>query len=619
MHLALSQRNLSDGSNPTFCAGRKIGIVEQALLWNLLQGDPECPSRVLLDKVAQTQELLPVSVRQLNRLRVTWQLNRRKGRPRHTPCRPPEASGAALAQVTPRLSCVGVHLFAHWLDQQDGFAPMVARLQHTIEAYKHRHPDEDFAVLHHREQTLRRRLQALFFAPLLGIETLTGFDTHEHPLQTLVGRGYHSSTLTQFLGQLERIEAAEALMPALVPDHAGQIAYVDGHMMAYWSRVPMHKGKITMLGRIMAGSQAGIAHDEAGQALFVAYYPPDMPLSQVIVAYCQKVVAATGSVLFVIDRAVNAVAMARAFDTQGLGLLCMLDDNEHQGLASFEATHVGTLQDGTRVYGGPWKTPRPEDPRHFVIVEPTESKTLVYWATPQVKAVLAATEWPRVYRERTERQENSFKRMIDHGALNTNYGRKKIVGPDRHQQRAWDKLAQSLEAAQQRVDKKAEAVKAKQSQGAASESQGHGTRLAQRQRALAVLEKARKDAKYKQDQLAEQAQALGPPRERADRDFRTQTIMTVRTLLLENALHAFMVVLLGTLQTKVSLERVLSLLFARSGARMETSSQVVYWVNTAGLSVPYRRILTEVVAGLCAMDLRDQGKPIRVRLKDMAS
>ena len=76
-------------------------------------------------------------------------------------------------------------------------------------------------------------------------------------------------TLTQFLGQLERIDAAAALMPALVPDTAGQITDVDGHMIAYWSRVPMHKGKITMLGRIMAGSQAIIAHNEGGQALFV--------------------------------------------------------------------------------------------------------------------------------------------------------------------------------------------------------------------------------------------------------------------------------------------------------------------------------------------------------------
>ena len=93
-------------------------------------------------------------------------------------------------------------------------------------------------------------------------------------------------------------------------------------------------------------------------------------------------------------------------------------------------------KDGTKVYSGPWKIPRPEDPRHFVIVEPAEGKTLVYWGTPKVKDTLEATAWPRVYRERNERQENSFKRMIDHGALNTNYGRKKIVGPDRHQQRA---------------------------------------------------------------------------------------------------------------------------------------------------------------------------------------
>jgi hypothetical protein len=203
--------------------------------------------------------------------------------------------------------------------------------------------------LQHREQTLRRRFQALLLAPLFGIDRLTAFDTHEHPLPTLLGQGYHSSTLRQFLGQLERVEAAEALLPALLPAQAGQIIYVDGHMIAYWSRVPMHKGKITMLGRIMAGSQAVIAHEEAGQALFVAYYPPDVHVSQVIVASCEKVAEATGTALFVIDRAVNAVAMARTFDDKDLGLLCMLDDNEHQGLESFEATQVDTLADGTRV------------------------------------------------------------------------------------------------------------------------------------------------------------------------------------------------------------------------------------------------------------------------------
>src|SRR6266705_3511698 len=251
-------------------------------------------------------------------------------------------------------------------------------------------------------------------------------------------------------------------MPALVPDTVGQIIYVDGHMIAYWSRRPMHKGKITMLGRIMAGSHAVIAHDAAGQAVFVAYHPPDIHLSRIIVAYCEQVAEATGSTLFVIDRAVNSVALAGAFDAQGLGLLCMLDDNEHAGLESFEATVVDTLADGTKVYSGPWKERSPDDPRHVVIVAPTEGKTLVYWGTPQVQEALETTEWPRVYRERNEIQELSFKRMNDHGALKTNYGCKTILGPDRHQQRKRENLAHSLEAAHQRVDKQSAALKVQQ-------------------------------------------------------------------------------------------------------------------------------------------------------------
>ena len=117
--------------------------------------------------------------------------------------------------------------------------------------------------------------------------------------------------------------------------------------------------------------------------------------------------------------------------------------------------------------------------------------------------------------------------------------------------------------------------------------------------------------------LTEQALASGPPRERADRDFRTQTIMTFRTLFLENMLMAFMGVLCQYLQTQVSRDCILRILFERSGARLATASQVVYWVNTTGLSVAYQRLLSEVVDGLCAMELQDQGKPIRVRLKDM--
>lgn len=378
----------------------------------------------------------------------------------------------------------------------------------------------------------------------------------------------------------------------------------------------MHKGKITMLGRIMAGSQALIAHSEAGQALFVAYYPPDWHLSQIIVAYCQQVVMVTGCDLFVIDRAVNSVATARAFNQQGWGLLCMLDDNEHQGLSSFAATLVGRLEDGSRLYAGPWRLERPDDPRHFVIVEPQAGKALVYWGTPRLADTVAPNEWPRLYRQRNEIQENSFKRMINHGALNTNYGRKTIVGPDRHQQRVRDKLEQAFEAAQQRLEHKSEALRVQQEKVAESQKRGHGKRLEQRQQTLATRQDEVQVAQDHHARLGAHVAALGAAKERRDRDFRKQTFMTFRTLWLENALMAFMAMLVGHLARAVSPACLLTLLFERGGARLEMASHVIYWVNGAGLSVSYQRLMMEVIDGLNAMDLTEQGKPIRVRLKE---
>ena len=83
-----------------------------------------------------------MSLRPLNRWRVAWQLNRRKGRPYQAEGPRPVVSSAAVVQVTPRLLFVGVHLLAHWLDQQEAFGPVVAQLQQAIEAYKLTHPDD---------------------------------------------------------------------------------------------------------------------------------------------------------------------------------------------------------------------------------------------------------------------------------------------------------------------------------------------------------------------------------------------------------------------------------------------------------------------------------------------
>jgi hypothetical protein len=617
MSAALSQPTLAAQTSPSFYEGRQFSEVEQVVLWTLLQQDPQCTSRDLLAKAAERQIWPRVSLRHLNRWRAQRQMSRRKGRPARGLSALTVSSSRALVGVTPRLFFLGVHLFADWIDQQHALEPVVAGLQEAIGAYQRTHPDDDFALLHHRDTTLRHRFEALVLAPLLGIERLSEFDTQEHPMATLIGHSYQYTTLSQFLGQLERIDAAPWLLPILFSAPGGKLIYVDGHMIAYWSRKSMHKGKITMRGRIMAGSQAVISHDEAGRAVYVAYYPPDLHLSQLILAYCERVAVATGSELFVMDRAVNAKAMAQDFEEAGLGLLCMLDDNEHHGLESFEATHVTTLDDGTRLYEGPWKVARKDDARHFVIVEPPESKTLVYWGSAKVKSELEAQEWPEVYRARTEIQENAFKRMIDHGGLDINVGRKTVLGADRHQQRAEAKVREALETARHRVGKRRLELEAKREQLAQSQARGHGKRLDQRQRAAAELEDKLDEAQRHEAHLQEQVDGFEAPKERADRDFRKQTIMTIRTLFLENLLQGFMAALLSVLSEKVSLEQVLKLLFERSGSRIERANMVMYWINATGLSRGNRRVLGEIVEGLNAMGLVERGKPVRVCLKDL--
>jgi hypothetical protein len=210
-----------------------------------------------------------------------------------------------------------------------------------------------------------------------------------------------------------------------------------------------------------------------------------------------------------------------------------------------------------------------------------------------------------------------FTRLNDPGALKTHDGRQTLLGPDRHQPRQREQLAPSLETAQQRVDQQSAARKGHQDKVAAAAATGHGPRLDPRTRALVVRAKERKDAQHHQAKRIEHACAIGAPPERADRDCRTQTIMTRRTLRLANALMACMGALGEHLPKKVRLDGSLRLLFARSGSRMATVSQVVSWGNTAGVSLPSRRLLAEVVEGLCAMEVRDQGKPLRVYLKDM--
>jgi hypothetical protein len=76
------QSTHGDDPSPDFCAGRKVTETHKALLWKLLNADPTCPSRLVLQALADTPEQMVVTLRHSNRLRQAWGLNRGQGRPR---------------------------------------------------------------------------------------------------------------------------------------------------------------------------------------------------------------------------------------------------------------------------------------------------------------------------------------------------------------------------------------------------------------------------------------------------------------------------------------------------------------------------------------------------------
>ena len=615
MSVSLKAEVLGFFPRPPFSSGYKLTGDRKDLLWNLLQGDPGISSTELLQRVEAISGGMSVTLRHMNRIRVSWGLSGKQGRPLGSTKLPSEVSGEVV-YVEFNLLYVGIHLFADWMEGESRFVGVIAWLLRCIEIYDQDHPDESFSLLNHRALTIEQRFKALFYAPLFGVKKLSELDFKEHPLQSLIGQDYQSSTLNQFLGHLERIGVGVLLMQFLAQGANGQIGYIDGHMVPFWTSRCLHKGKITMLGRIMAGTNAVIAHDEKGESFFGQLYSPDFHMNEFILDYCQQIVSHTAIELFVIDREINSVDIASAFERKQWGLLSMLDNNQYQGLEDWELKFEGTLIDGKKVYSGQWKdeVKREEDPRWFVIVEFGE-KLLPYWATRKFKETFSALRWPEIYSNRTEIQENGFKRMIEHAALNTNYGTKVILGPDRHQQRKIQALQQEGSKIETRMDKKTILVEQQQEKVEESQEKDHGKRLEQRQARLETIQQQQKQLEEKQQEVQRKIDELGPTKQRADRDFRKQAIMLFRSLFLENSLRAFWMALLEKLSISISLETLLILLFQRGGTCVETKNDTIYLLNADGLSLQYQRVLQELVGGINEMRLQHHGKRVAIQVR----
>lgn len=598
---------------PVFKNGRKISKEQQYILWEHASQHPECTSSAILQTIKAEHGNFNITTRHVNRLRQEWGLNRKKGRPSNR--RLLNTPGGELVKLTPNLPFVGVCILDAFVEQNGMIEEVVTAIQIKIARYKEEHPEETFPLLSHKRQTITMRFKALFYAAFFGIGKLTEYDVKEHGLEALIGRGYQNNTLRQFLGELERIDVADTLISLLTSSNQGQLGYIDGHMIPFWTGGKMHKGKITMLGRIMPGSNAIVAHNEEGQAIFMDYYPPDIRMPTMILEYCEKIVDATDIRSFVIDREINSVRIAREFKDRDWGLLSMLDSNEYKSLSDWDTECICEYESGDHLYTGTWATPREDDPRMFVILE-TDGRLLVYWGTPRLQESVPPVEWPEVYSRRTEIQENSFKRMINNGALNVNFGIKKIVGPDRHKERKLKALEERVIKVGQKVKKKKNELAEQEEKVAESKQKEHKKRLEQRENKRDTIENNLKETKEQERKIKENIDSLGPVGERADRDVRKQKIMTFRTLKAENVLMVFMSLFIDKMEQKIGADTLMSIFFRRSGVCVETASEITYELNTTGLSSHYKKVLGDIASELTALGIQRNGKLINVSLRE---
>ena len=472
-----------------------------------------------------------ITENQLNRIRKEWGLERKRGRPKgknQTQSPPVEEKARPKIWHCLHLPKIGLRLFALWMEQTQRHVPVLETIYELIAEYKKEHPEENFRLLRHSKETIARKWKALSILGLAGIKKLSELDYHQHDLDRILvdGYSYSYSSLRQFLAELERVNAGASLKNLLSRSVNGEWAYIDGHMIAYWAKIKMHKGYITMLGRIMSGSKLVVTHDKDGNAIGFDYYSPDTHLINVIEDYCQSIVDLTGVKNFVIDREINSAGIANLFEEHGWGIICLLAANEYDGLDSFNKHYCKTLDDGTVLYKASWKFYRKDDPRYFIIAK-EKDRVLVYWYTKKVaKLGLRAERIIKIYRTRAEVQENGFKRMIAHGALNTNFGYKKIWATDRHHQRKVEEIEGKIIKLRRRLRKLQDKIEEQMLKIQESINRKHNLLFYARFRKLMDMEDQEFAINKQIAGLESEKDKLGEPGLRADRDFRKQTIIS---------------------------------------------------------------------------------------------
>jgi hypothetical protein len=478
---------------------------------------------------------------------------------------------------------------------------------------------EEFALLRHLESTILSRFMTLVMLPLLGIGRLSELSRKQIDVSgvNINGVNYAYSTLSQFLGQMERVNAGEYLQQTLclwdreLAEGGIRLIYLDGHVKGYHTKRCMNVGKVTNKNKVMAGTKEVVVQDEKGHIMALREYPIDLHLVHAVLEMCLEFKRDGQKPVAIIDREVNSLELGKAYAEEHIGLITILKKDQYKGVEDFSITHTYTevCKGYSSICEATWadEERRLSDPRRFVLAQ--DQKGLrVFWCVAVSQEEMGGVSIVSNYHHRWPVQEDVFKKMDEIDALNINYGRKVIEGENRNRKRHQEELAGRLEKKEQRLKAKEEDLTQAQQKLSGTSATKQPKWYEARQKKIGAVTAEVKKAQDAKETIQKKLDEFGEIGTAYDRDLRKDWIMSLRNGILANLILWFMMNLWPQNTKRIGWGTLRDLL-NHKGVVVTTGQEIRYLIE------PYRNQedqenMDRVCENFNALDLQDSSSRI---------
>src|SRR3972149_4367483 len=170
-------------------------------------------------------------------------------------------------------------------------------------------------------------------------------------LEYLCGFNYKASTLDMHIRDLKYLQISNLLIETTAKfwidfwnsrtkfDNIFACYYIDGNTKALWSSKPCHKGKVTMLGRVMNCLEQVFIHDGKGHPLYFQTFNGHADFGENALKMVDKVseylenntdlgIQFAVNRILIMDSAGNGVKTLREMTKSGYNFITMLDSNQ---------------------------------------------------------------------------------------------------------------------------------------------------------------------------------------------------------------------------------------------------------------------------------------------------